>query len=126
MQALLITAAIAFILSGLMLILKSLEKAYGLPQFVVNFRDKTDRGIWKSFVISGNYIYHRIIETRQAISRTPHLLIHLFYVLKDKFRDRFAHYIAEVKGQKPIKDNMVSSDYLKAVKSYKEEQIKDL
>jgi hypothetical protein len=41
--------------------------------------------------------------------------------MKDKLRVRFAHYIDEVKGKKPLRSTISNSEYLHAVKENKDE-----
>ncbi len=124
MQTFLFTALIAFALAVLMIIFKAIESKYGIPEFIVNTRSRTDRKVYSLRDKIVHYIKFKAHEMKEALSRTPHLLIHLAYVMKDKLRVYFAHYIDEVKGRKPISNKPTNSTFLSAVKEHKEESDK--
>lgn len=122
MDTLLIIGIIAFVLSLCMLIYKEIEVRFGMPHVVVYVRGRSDESI--------EFLHKRVYdvfsgkkhEFLEATSRIPHLLIHLAYVLRDKFRVRFSHYIDEVKGRKPMRTiKPTKSEYLNAVKDHVEE-----
>jgi hypothetical protein len=61
-------------------------------------------------------------EFKQAILRTPHIVVHLAIVIRDKLKGPFAKYIDEVKGRKSITQKVSNSKFLNAVKDFKEEE----
>ncbi len=105
-----------------MLALKAVEVQWGLPQFMKALRDKVDDFLWELYEVSKEKLIATASELRIAFSRVPHMFIHLAIIYRDRFRNRFAHYIDEVKGRKSIKQKTSNSTYLHAVKAHKEEK----
>lgn len=119
-NTLLTIACISASIIGFMILYKSLEKRFGLPLWFVRFRNSVDSMIVRTSVNSNLIFREALNEIKIALSRTPHLVIHLAYVMRDKLRVRFAHYIDEVKGRKSISQKNSNSEFLKAVKEYKD------
>lgn len=67
-----------------------------------------------------------VSEIKEALSRTPHLIVHLGIVIRDKLRVKFAKYIDEVRGRKPLSNKKSNSEFLQAVGEYKKDREKEV
>lgn len=127
MQTLIIIASIGLGIALILFILKLLELWLGMPRWYMNMRYKVDYAIESSLHMTHSTYRSFVSEIREALWRTPHLIVHLAIVIRDKLRVYFAKYIDEVKGHKKIIEKKSNSEFLHAVKDYrKEEQIKEV
>lgn len=100
-------------------ILKVIEFTWGMPGWF-----KRIRAVFDDFIIFNAkqidlYLNSFISEIKIAMSRMPHLIIHLAMVTRDKFRVRFSHYIDEVKGKKKLGSRESGSEFINSVKDPK-------
>ena len=110
----------------ILLLVKICEIRYGLPVFLTGIRTKLDGVIVRTSIDLRLKMIASYHELRESLSHTPHLLIHLAIVVRDKLRIRFSHYIDEVKGRKKITTTKPKSDFINAVQEHKESNGKGL
>ncbi len=124
MFTLIIIASIGLGIALLLFLLKAVELWLGMPRWYKGLRGKVDYSIESSLHMTHSTYRSFVGEIREALSRTPHLIVHLGLVIRDKLRVRFAKYIDEVKGRKPIAEKKSNSEFLHAMKDYKNDMPK--
>lgn len=123
MSTLIITASICLGISIVLFLLKNIELSFGLPKWYLNIRNKVDNKIESSLHMTHSTFRSFVSEVREALSRIPHLIVHIGILLRDRLRVKFSKYIDEVRGRKPIVEKKSNSEFLHAVSGYKEEKV---
>jgi aspartyl aminopeptidase len=124
MFTLILIASIGLGIAILLFLLKLIELWVGMPQWYKSLRGKVDYGLESSLHMTHSTYRSFISEIREALGRIPHLIVHLAIVVRDRLKVRFAKYIDEVRGRKPIVEKKSNSEFLHAVKDYKRESSK--
>jgi hypothetical protein len=123
MHTLILVALICLGISVILFVLKNIELKFSLPKWYLGLRDRVDNKIETSLHMTHSTYRSFVSEIKEAISRTPHLIVHIGILLRDRLRIKFSKYIDEVKGRKPLADKKSNSEFLHAMKDYKEEKI---
>lgn len=121
MNILIIIASTGLGIAATLFLLKFIEMRFGMPQWYKGLRGKVDYSIESSLHMTHSTYRSFVSEIREALSRTPHLIVHLGIVMRDRLKVYFAEYIDEVRGRKPLKIKKSDSEFLQAVKEYKNE-----
>jgi hypothetical protein len=126
MYTLIIIASIGLGIATILFFLKLIELGLGMPGWYKTVRARVDYGIESSLHMTHSTYRSFLSEIKEALGRTPHLIVHLAIVMRDKLKVYFAKYIDEVKGKKPIVEKKSSSDFLQAVTDYKKDNSVEL
>jgi hypothetical protein len=126
MHTFILIASIALGIAILLFLSKLIEMWIGLPKWYIGLRDKVDYGIETSLHMTHSTFRSFASEVKEALSKTPHLIVHLGIIIRDKLKVYFAKYIDEVRGRKPLTEKKSNSEFLHAVKDYKKEESSDI
>lgn len=126
MNTLIIIASIGLGIAFVLFLFKIIELWLGMPRWYKYVRGKIDYSIESSLHMTHSTYRSFVSEIREALSRTPHLVVHLGIVMRDKLKVYFAKYIDEVRGRKPIIQKKSNSEFLHAMKDARKEESIDL